>query len=246
MMPGGALIWCAAKSGVFDPATLDFAGWWRPAYAGSPYAGVASAGASGGRNLTESTNPPAVGNGGRALGGFDTPDLDGTNDVLNSALNTSSFYSSATGFAAVLFNADTAQAAGSEAYNSPGFVSDPGGPTTHLGFADNGIWGTVYNGSAWVKPSAIACATGAWHWAFMWWVSGTLRIQLDRGSPNSVAIGGGGTVSLGSNPLLVGKTPIASKFFDGRFGDIMLASVDHSAQIGSIVDYGNARYGLSL
>ncbi len=227
----------------FDPATLSLTGWWRASFSASPWVGVASAGGSSGQNLTEATNPP--GTGGGDLNSLTPPDFDGTNDLLGGA-NTGTFYASTAGFAAILFNADTAQAAGPEAYNSPPFVSDAGGPSTHLGFATNGIWGTVYNGTSWFKPTAIACATGAWHWAFMWWVTGTLSIQLDRGTPNSVAITGAGTVSLGANALRVGRGPVGPKFFDGRIAEIMLSNTDLSAQISNIVSYGNSRYALSL
>ncbi len=227
----------------FDPSQLSLTGWWRANYAGSPWTGVASAGSSGSRDLTEATNPPTVSSGG--LSTFDVGDWDGTNDLLGGA-NTSNFYSAATGFAAVLFNADTAAAPGAKPYNSPGFVSDAGGPTVHFGWATTGIWPTVYNGTVWVEPTAIACATGAWHWAFMWWASATLYVALDRGSSNSVAIPGAGTVSLGTNALRVGRSPVGPKWYDGKIAEILLSNTDLSGQISNIVSYGNTRYALSL
>ena len=45
----------------FDPATLALTGWWRSGgYVSGTWTGIASAGTSGGRNLVEATNPPAV------------------------------------------------------------------------------------------------------------------------------------------------------------------------------------------
>jgi hypothetical protein len=45
----------------FDPTTLALTGYWRAGgYVSGTWTGVASAGTSGGRNLTEATNPPAV------------------------------------------------------------------------------------------------------------------------------------------------------------------------------------------
>jgi hypothetical protein len=48
----------------FNPATLSLTGWWSAGnYVSGTYTGSASAGASGGRNLTEATVPPAVASG---------------------------------------------------------------------------------------------------------------------------------------------------------------------------------------
>jgi hypothetical protein len=48
----------------FNPATLSLTGWWSAGnYVSGTYTGSASAGTSGGRNLTEATVPPAVASG---------------------------------------------------------------------------------------------------------------------------------------------------------------------------------------
>lgn len=75
----------------FDIASLDWDGLWLPSYAGSPWVGAASAGASSGRNLSEATNAPSVVG---ALNGYNFARADGTNDLLKTATNATDFATS--------------------------------------------------------------------------------------------------------------------------------------------------------
>lgn len=90
---------CGAAAELPDAAnTLSLTGYWRANatnYAASPWTGTASAGTSGGRNLTEATNPPAAGT---AQNGFVPADFDGTNDILAPAATTLDTFANALAF----------------------------------------------------------------------------------------------------------------------------------------------------
>jgi hypothetical protein len=225
---------------VFDPATLALTGWWRD-FAGSPWAGTASAGTSGTPTLSSGSAPGV----GASMNGHAVADFDGAGDNLFSSAATATHFTNAAGGAAVLFNADTAAAAAAEAYDDRPLISDENGRFALVHTA-SGIRATIYNGAAWVITPSIACATGAYHWAFAWWTGGTLYVQLDGGTPQSIAIGGSG-VNLGAGLLKLGENYDTTKDYDGKVADVMtMASAWTAGNITDIVDYGNDRYGLAL
>ncbi len=225
---------------VFDPATLTLEGWWRE-YSASPLAGIASAGGSGSRDLTEATNPPSVG----ALQNGRAPaDFDGTNDLLGSATTFTTFAAAAAGSVWCLFYADSAAAdagAGLRLDNE-GLVCESGGATAfNLCFSDAGVTASLYDGG--FKERVEACTTGAYHLAQVKWDSTNLKLRVDSGAWNSIAAG---ALSGSAGGLVVGRN-YDTKFFDGRILDVgMATSALSDDNFNSVKSYVNSRYGLSL
>jgi hypothetical protein len=89
----------ASGGAVFDPATLSLTGWWRAAYAGSPWAPTASAGTSGTANrdlgVDSGAATPSVGT---ALNGLDTADFDGSTQSMADGDSTLDTYVSAAAY----------------------------------------------------------------------------------------------------------------------------------------------------
>lgn len=130
-MPGfGFTPGCRAmKSGAFDPSTYGLTGWWRGSYSASPWTGVASAGSSGSRDLTEATNPPAAG---AAVSGFSPAQFDGSNDILANATAISTLVPTAGYFYWILFYVDALDANSTNtlaggAFANEGLIADTGG-----------------------------------------------------------------------------------------------------------------------
>ncbi len=227
----------------FDPATLSLTGWWRASYSGSPWSGVASAGTSGTRNLTEATNPPATG---EALNGFTPADFDGTNDKLGGDTGSNLYSASAySGVALVYVDAITTDDSGNP-YLNDGIICSSG--TGDFGTTLRSTGPTVdvfhWNGSSYEKASATL-STGAWQLVQWKLESGTLKIRVNSGSWQT-ASASGGAASLGSSSR-VGANYNASDFLDGKLAELMLSNTALSdANFDNIKGYLNSRYGLSL
>jgi hypothetical protein len=235
---------------ILDPASLNLSLWSRASYGGSPWASLASAGVSSGRDLVEGTNPPAVG---AAITGTLTPaDFDGTNDKLRTPISPgillfSDFITASAFTFVVLFKADTAAADGgdSASYDNPcliGDISNDGG--IGVAFSDSGVRGFSYSGQDW-SSTAVACATGAWHCAQVKLVSGVLKTRVDTGSWNNQNRNNVAVASIGAAPV-IGRNYNA-KFFDGKIAEIIMSPVALSdAVLTQLVAYFNWRYALSL
>lgn len=222
----------------WSPASLvSLTGWWRVPYAGSPLTGVT------GGALSEATNPPAIGNAARALGGFNTIDFDGTNDVLQSSTDWGSLVSGAAGSVFVLFNADTAAATAAAAYDDRPLVCDDNFGF-NLGFSSGGICPAFYDGG-WkpAVPSRVACSPGAWHLAKCRWSGGTLGWGVDSGAMTTTAVGA--LQTLAGNKLTLGRVQISGMArFDGRIAELITASsAIADADVTKIRNYCQQRYG---
>lgn len=234
----------------WTPATLALSGWWKASYGGSPWAGNASAGASTGRDLSSGTAPNVgTAQNGKTPADFPGGALDG-HILQSSGVYTSDFYSGGTGFTAILFKADTADTAQTNAYDDEAVFSDENG---HIAFphTSSGIRATVFDGADWVITPSITCATGAYHWFFAWWVGDTLYVQLDGGTSQSVPFNTGRhAVSFGTDKKIqLGQNYDQSKHFDGKILEVFTSASDLSASIDDIVTYGNdsdVGYALSL
>lgn len=238
----GAGARCGGAPAGFDPGSLAPTGWWRASFASSPWAGVASSGSSGGRDLTEATNPPTVG---AALNSLNPADFDGVNDKLVSAVNWATYLPSAGASGVVLFNSDSAVADGTTSYLNPGLVTEA---TQGYGaaFADNGFQYGGYTGS-WVR-STVSCSAGAWHLGRFKHDATGFYAGADSGAwgaPGGVAAPAYGLAPPGV--LRLGVNYNASKWFDGRIAEVILYdSVLSDANFDNIRDYINSRYALSL
>lgn len=233
-----ALTW--ANGAIFDPATLSLTGWWRASFSSSPWAGVASAGSSSGRNLTEATNPP---NAGSALNGLTPANFDGSNDRLNGA-DADVLVSASTGMIAALFRADTAAAdAGAAlAYNNPALLT-PNNGGVYLTYSNSGVRLGGFNGGAVHNSLAVAAAAAAWHLVVATWDATTLYLSVDGGSFSTLAH----TINVSAVPTLVGANYAAGVFFDGQIAELMTGQFAANATIrDNLRSYVNARYGLAI
>jgi hypothetical protein len=227
----------------FDPATLALTGWWRAPYAGSPWAGTASAGSSGGVNLAEGTNPPAVGNGARALNGLDTCDPDGVNDLLTPGLTLASFVAAGAGSLWCLFNADAAFATTGNPYDAPQFFCAQN-LRLSFGFDSGGVWAHIYDGGH-KAPPQVACATNGWHLAQMKFDGTTLSLRVDSGAWSSVAAG---NIDDRTGAVLTCVNFGVANFLNGRIADLGVGNAAFAnATFDSLKNgYINPRYALSL
>ncbi len=223
---------------VFDPATLSLTGWWRASYGGSPWAGVASAGASGSRTLAEAGTPPAVG---AALNSLDTADFDGSDDCLKTAAAASSYVTDSAGSYWILFNADAAAAA----------EATPVGDASVLGLQASGFMGCAINSTGfrpWIHDGAYKSVTiatgsptGAWILGQAKWNGTTLYGRINGGSWSSTAAGAVGDLSA---VLKMGGhfTPFNGLVAEMGITDSALSDDDFD----DIVSYIESRYGLTF
>jgi hypothetical protein len=229
--------------GVFNPGTLSLTGWWRASFTASPWV-VTSPGIE---NLSEATNPPAAGS---TVNGLSPADFDGTNDLLHSTSNITSFLANTGGGIAVLFNADTLSAAATEAYDDRTLLTDTAGARVSLGISTSGLRFTAYNSAAWVKTTvanATYAGTGNWAWAFAGWDGTNIWCSINGGSNDTVAIGAGKSVTLTTLTMRTGLSYDGAHKYDGKILEIMTQQTAFTAgNISNIISYGNNRYGLSL
>ena len=253
----------------FDPTTLSLSLFCRAGdYAVGTWTGTASAGSSGGRNLTEATNPPTVASNeitcrvpalsaGATMAGV--PRFDGTNDSLGGPGEVAptiedvfgiSGGASAAGSYTILFRADSAQSANAQVYSNPGLLSQVGGNSAGNGcsFSSAGVKFGHYDGT-WDQIT-IAADVGEWHVAQAKWNGTTLYARvLTHGQPpgawQSLARGTWQTTAGGY--LDLGGQYDSLRWFHGVIAEVMTAaSVLSDAEMDNIVRYLNNRHGMRL
>lgn len=222
----------------YDPAVLSLTGWWRD-YAASPWVGTASAGASGGRTLTEATNPPAAG---AAVNGHAPADFDGSNDKLASALTLGDFISSSHWSMWALAWVDNAFASGGAGtlYTNPAFFVDTPNAYLTAGFSSDGM--ALYHNAA---EYAVAQATGAWA-LLQWKYDGTdIKLRVNAGAwvgTNSTNI-----PDVTGTMLMGVRYDGGTTFLDGKILDFGVAdSLINDATFDDILSYARAQYALAL
>lgn len=232
----------------FDPATLSLSGWWRAdgstgysvAVGTGTFDAVASAGTSGTNgDLTEGTNPPSVGT---AVNGHNPPDFDGTDDLLNASAIESDLFAASAGSIAVLYYADTTDAANTEVLDDEALFAGAGG---FLCVTVNNTGARVMLNSGGQKKIQLTGGTsGAWHLMQVKWDGTNLKARVDSGSWTSTSCGDMGDLT---SAIKVGCNYNASSFFDGRIAEVITAASTLSdADFDDLITYVNARYGLSL
>lgn len=239
------------KSGaaVYDPAVLSLTGWWRPDYGGSPWAGTASAGASGSRNLAEATNPPSTG---AALNGYTPADFDGTNDklALSGGLYLDSLLGNATGsfwFAVLVYFDSVIADAG--AINNPIVFGDADNVNVGLSISDGGAEAFMYDTTTgYSATSSVSCSTGAYHLLQVWHDGTNLNLLVDQtaATPAAIPLTWFDTYSSGM-AATVGTNTYAGQWVDGRIAELLTMASDPGSTVRTDVrSYINARYALSL
>lgn len=231
---------------VFDPADLALTGWWRASYSASPWAGTASAGSSGTRNLTEATNPPSAG---AALNGHTPADFDGTNDELDGVAG-SNFYSVSAYSGAALIYLDAVDTNNAVA-TSP-FLNDPiinSAATGDFGVSFRNSAGTItadvwhWTGAAYASASVVVTAAT---WLLLQWKleAGNLYIRVNGGVWSTGAAANAASLTAVTR---VGGNYDSSGFLDGKIAELMTANVALAGvDFEGIIEYVNDRYNLAL
>lgn len=227
---------------LIEPTLLVLQGYWRAAYAGSPWNGVASGGGSGGRNLTEATNPPTADT---PLNGLNSANFDGTNDLLANATALSSYVSaSAYSFWALVHVDSIGTNAANIWDNDPIWCDHTANIGVHM---KSGGGGTVhlYHWDGASKSVSVAISTGTPQLIQGKFEGGNLKIRINGGSWQTAAAGNA-TVLTGT--LLAGRNyPASSQFSDMKLYELGITNVALSdTTFNNLKAYINNRYGLSL
>ena len=228
----------ASQQQDFDPGTLGLTGWWRAPYSASPWVGTPSEGLSGNRNLTEATNPPAVGG---ARNGYAPPDFDGVNDQLSTALTIANFFTTSMSFIA-LINMDTLAVDGSDDA-APGIIADTG---SYFKVKIEASGAELYFFNAGAKRSGyVAISTATWTMVRAKWSGTNLYIAKNAGAWSAPVASGAPDITTGT--IRVGANYNATTFIDGRVAELMVADSELSdASFDGIRRYINKRYALAL
>lgn len=239
------------SAGLLDPASLAMSLLCRASFGGSPWAGTASAGSSGGRNLAEATNPPSVG---AAVNTFTPADFDGTDDQLTNATTISTVCPDAEGSIGCLFYADAAAAdpGASSYYQNPSFLVNAGDGYLGFGFNASGVVLGSYDSTSGTFDAVSAPAsTGAWHFGQARWDNsagggaGLLEVRVDSGAWQSLAKLVEASLSAGG--INVGTSFSNAFFFNGKMLELFAAtSRFDDATFDDIKSAFNAKYGLAL
>lgn len=235
------MVWANGGTAAFNPASLAWEIWVRGSFSSDPWTGVASAGGSGGRNLTEATNDPASGT---AQNGFNPADFDGTNDRLGNATAMTTLLSTSAGTIAGVFKMDSiASGTGDPAtyYQNPALVTDIGDGFTAVHVSTDGLGLGTFNGSNFYSLTIAFSDTASYHRFFARWNGTTLELKLDGGSWNTLSR----TVSLSSGGFRLGANYNASAFTSVRMLEAMCGAFRISdGDATSLDSYFTTRYAI--
>jgi hypothetical protein len=211
----------------YDPALLTLSLWVRSSFPGAPWTGLASAGASGGRDLDEATNPPTIAG---FLGSYNPAAFDGINQKLSNATTCSTVCPDAAGSIGCLFYADAALADPGDAayYQNPSFLVNATDGYLGFGFNANGaVLGSYDSTSATFDSVAAAASTGAWHFAQARWDNsagggaGLMEVRVDGGTWQPLVKLVESSLSAGG--LLVGTSFSSAFFLEGQIAELFAA-----------------------
>lgn len=222
----------------WSPASLSLTGWWRANYSGSPWAGTASAGASGSNDLTGATAPAT----GSAVGGFTPADFNGSTHELTADDPIDTVLPDAGYSLVVVLRADTAaaDAGASTPYDNPGILCDDTEGRLSAGFSAAGLRVGGFDGSTW-DSAVAACPTGTWALGLVVFAGGSLSVSVNGGAADTISRGNTSYNGAALN-LVVGKN-YGSAFFDGRIAEIVATGADLSANETKLLKYARQRYG---
>jgi hypothetical protein len=233
----------------FDPATLSLTGWWRAdggtGYVAGTFDGVASAGGSGSRDLTQGTgaNQPATGT---TINGHTAPDFDGTNDYLINTTAISTMLSASAWRMWALIYIDAIAINDAAAYNNDTVICDTGAFWgIHLRANGGSPLLYAYQWDGAEKKVTENITTGAWHLVQARFDGSTLYVRLNSNGTQSVAAG---NISTTTGTIVCGAgSGAGAKPFNGRIADLgLLASAGSETDFDNIRTYINARYALAV
>lgn len=230
----------------WSPASLTLTGYWdRTGVAGENYQdvtagtwpGLASAGSSGGRDLTQgtATNQPTEVN--------LEPDLDGVDNYLNLATNRATMLGASGWTISCLLRPDTLAADGG-ALNNPTIITETGQYVCFVVFSNTVRIGQ-YNaaGAVLTTKTATGVTTGALNLVQARWTGTTLDVRVNDGAWQTTAhteIAGGGTFKIGCN------YNASAYFLDGAIRNLCVAAASLSdANCDKIHKWARASRGLA-
>lgn len=223
-------------AGALNPATLALSGFYRGSYSASPWAGVASAGASGGRSISAGSAPST----GTAINGFTPAQFNGS-QWLRDLTNLASAYLSTTAYrVSMLIKPTSLSAPAGAIYNNPGLLTETGG---NWGIVIDTSGVHVYHGSgAQVAHSSGAVSAGAWHRVDVVFDGTQVRVTVDGVAGTPVASATTGAIG---SALTLGSNFGASVGFVGQIAEVDIASTALSGVTSADWSaYFLARYGV--
>ena len=221
------------------PLTLAFSGFWRAQFSGSPWLGVTTAGASGGRDLTEATNPPTAGT---AQNGWTPANFNGTNQLLTAPGVVEDYHGAAEVTITVVAKVNSVPAPGAYTWDDPCFLVTQTGGTIALGVCSSGVSFLIYTSGGPVQTGYVAFTTGVYH-VFQARMDGTnASVRVDGGAWTSAAAAD--IAASGGQPLLIGTDLTGTTaFIDADLLEIEIGSTAFSdVELGAVLAYAQARY----
>lgn len=223
----------------FDPATqIALEGWWPGSYSASPWVGAASLGGSGGRDLTEGTNPPSAGS---ALNGFTPAVFDGVNDELSGAACSTFITTTNFSFGALVnFSALTTNDTANYFLNHTIFGTTGTAEWAVYARANGGagLVGCATGASNRVEIALGGAGTGAWKYIQGKSNGTTLSIRVNGGTPATSAAS---TIASLAAALNVGD--LATSFLAASVLNPYLAQTHFTTtQEDNMLAYVRARY----
>lgn len=227
------------------PLGLSFSGFWRANYSASPWVGLATAGASGGRNLTEGTNPPTTGT---AQNGYTPAAFDGVNDRL-SYVGAEDIIGDNTGWTYHgVWKFGSLDAPSGAAINDPCiFALGPFSAAVALSVNSNGIALVQYDlGGTPYETTRVSVSTGQYYRIQARWnaSTGIIWLRVDAGTPVTVS-GVADIADASAENLIVGANYDLTAFLDAECLETdWLAYAETDVELDALDAYSVARYAL--
>ena len=228
------------------PLTLPWAGLWRADYAGEPWVGDASDGVSGGRLLTEATNPPSTGT---PQNGYVPALFDGTNDVLR-YVGAEDIIGDSTGWTyhGVWRFGSLAAPSGAAITDPCIFAIGPFSAAVALSVNSSGVALVQYDlGGMPHETARIAVSAGTYYRIQARWSisTGEIWLRVDAGTPVTVS-GVADIADASTEDIVVGANYDATAFLDAECLETgWLAYPETDPVLDAVDDAAVTRYGLA-
>jgi hypothetical protein len=223
------------------PFTYNLSLWFPAPFAGVPWQGQSSAGASGTFSMVAyGGGGPTIG---AALNGFATADFAGTSLYVDAAAAWT--VGSGGGTIIVLTKPSTTAAAASAGYDEPSVFADANAAAA-LTFTTSGFGAMQsYAGGRKIVRELTPSAANAWHSAMVRWDDATaLGLTVDSGAERTTPIGASAGAAVRK---LAGQNYSGSALYDGLVAEILVLPFRASdAEYAAIKAYFNSTYGLAL
>lgn len=204
-------------------ALVDYAwrGLWRPSFASSPWAGVASAGSSSGEDLLEATNPPSTGT---AQNGKTPARFDGVNDILSTE-SIDSVYIDSTAFTVhAVVKVLSTSAPQTYYWDEPCLLVQPSSAGIAIGISSSGVGLEVYD-SGGAQQTARVALHGGYNVIQAKYDGTNAKIRANGGAWQSVAADSvyisGGALQLGTD--YTGSVFLHAEVFELAITDVALS-----------------------